>query len=116
MIRLIRLLLALLVLAVIVAFVIANRMPVEVSFAPLPAVMELPLYGVFLVGLVFGVLVGGVSVWIGSLMRARENRKLRNKVWALENQIRLLREQEEKERTEQHGAARAVTVPPRAAA
>jgi uncharacterized integral membrane protein len=111
MIRLIRLLLAVIVLVVIVAFVIANRDPVTVSFAPLPVVMELPLYGVFLVGLVFGVLIGGFGVWIGSLMRARENRKLRNKVWALENQISLIRQQEEKAQAERQAASRAVAVP-----
>ena len=62
MIRLIRLILALVGLIVIVAFAIANRAPVEVSFAPLPFVVELPVYGVLLLGLVIGGLLGGQSL------------------------------------------------------
>ncbi|HEX6143399.1 MAG TPA: LapA family protein [Geminicoccaceae bacterium] len=115
MLRLIRLLIAFVVLAVIVIFAIANRDPVQVSFAPLPAVMELPLYGVFLLGLVFGVLIGGFSVWFSYLKKAREARRLRNKVWALENQLNLIRQQEEKAQAERQAAGRAVAVP-RAAA
>ena len=105
MLRLIRLIVAILVLAVIVIFSIANRDIVEVSFAPLPVTMELPLYGVFLIGLVFGVLVGGFSVWFSYLARAREARKLRNKVWALENQLNLIRQEEEKARAERQTAS-----------
>jgi hypothetical protein len=40
MIRLIRTILALIGLIVIVAFAIANRTPVDVSFAPLPIALE----------------------------------------------------------------------------
>lgn len=116
MLRTLRLVIALVVLAVIAIFAIANRGIVDVSFAPLPISMELPLYGVFLIGLVFGVLIGGFSVWFSYLAKAREARKLRNKVWALENQLNLIRQQEEKERAErQTSPSRAVAVP-RAAA
>ena len=115
MLRLIRLIVAIVVLAVIAIFAIANRTIVEVSFVPLPITMELPLYGVFLIGLVFGVLIGGFSVWFSYLAKAREARKLRNKVWALENQLNLMRQHEEKERAERQASARALTAP-RAAA
>ena len=115
MLRLIRFVIAFVVLAVIVIFAIANRAPVVVSFSPLPVVMELPLYGVFLIGLIFGVLIGGLSVWFSYLAKAREARKLRNKVWALENQLNLIRQQEEKAQAERQAAGRAVAVP-RAAA
>ena len=50
MIRIIRLLLALVALIVIIAFAVANRTPVDVSFAPFPITVELPLYGAFLLG------------------------------------------------------------------
>ena len=113
--RLIRLIVAILVLAVIVIFAIANREIVEVSYAPLPVTMELPLYGVFLIGLVFGVLIGGFSVWFSYLAKARQARKLRNKVWALENQLNLIRQEEEKARAERQVSSSRAVAAPRAA-
>ena len=50
MIKILRLLLGMVALVVIIAFAIANRTPVDVSFAPLPITIELPVYGVFLLG------------------------------------------------------------------
>jgi uncharacterized integral membrane protein len=115
MLRLIRLLIAILILAVIVIFAIANREVVQASLAPLPVTMELPLYGMFLIGLVFGVLIGGFSVWFSYLGKARQARKLRNKVWALENQLNLIRQQEEKERAERQVSSSRELAAPRAA-
>ena len=45
MIKALRLLLGLAGLIVIIAFAIANRTPVAISFAPLPIAIELPVYG-----------------------------------------------------------------------
>lgn len=112
MLRFFRLLLAVLALVIIIAFAIANREPVDASFAPLPISMELPLYGVFLVGLVLGVLIGAVYEWFTAMARATEARRLRNKVWALENQLKLTRQQQEKaEADRQTGSARALSAP-----
>lgn len=111
MIRLLRLLLGLVALVIIMAFAIANRTPTLVSFAPLPIEVELPLYGVFLFGLVLGVLVGGLGVWLNAIGKRRFARRMRNKVWALENQLSALKGQQEKARAEReraplpHGAA-----------
>ena len=58
-------------LIVIIAFAVANRMPVDVGFAPFPITVELPLYGAFLLGLVVGVLIGGIGVWLGGMSSAR---------------------------------------------
>jgi uncharacterized integral membrane protein len=91
MVRSFRLLLGLVALLVIVAFAIANRTPVEVSFAPLPITIELPLYGAFLFGLVVGVLVGGIGIWLGGLGRRYRARRLRRQVGALEQQLAHLR-------------------------
>jgi uncharacterized integral membrane protein len=115
MLRFIRLLLAALAIIVLVAFAIANRQPVDVSFAPLPVWMELPLYGIFLVGLVFGVLIGAAYIWFSALARGRQVRRLRNRNWALENQLNLMKQQEEKAEAQRQASARAVAVP-RAAA
>jgi lipopolysaccharide assembly protein A len=98
MVRVLRLILALVALLVIIAFAIANRGPVDVSFAPLPLVIELPVYGVFLVGLVFGMLVGAIWMLLAGVATRREARRLRSRTWALENQLRLRREEEDKAR------------------
>ena len=110
MARILRLLLGLAALIVIVAFAIANRTPVDVSFAPLPGSIELPLYGVFLIGLVAGVLVGGVGVWLHGLGLPARARRLRRKVRALENQIEILKEREEKARAERYTAPKSLAL------
>jgi uncharacterized integral membrane protein len=110
MIRTLRLLLGLVALLVIVAFAIANRTPVDVSFAPLPVLVELPLYGVFLLGLTIGVLIGGSAVWIGGLAERRRAKRLRGRIWALENQLRLQKQQEEKARAERYGAQKGIAL------
>jgi uncharacterized integral membrane protein len=106
MIKALRILLGLVGLIVIVSFAIANRTPVEVSFAPLPIVIELPVYGVFLLGLVLGGLLGGIAVWLGSAPYRRRARRLRNKVGALENQVAVLQKQEQTARAEGYAAER----------
>jgi uncharacterized integral membrane protein len=108
MIKALRILLGLAGLIVIVAFAIANRAPVGVSFAPLPIVIELPVYGVFLLGLVVGGLLGGIAVWLASARYRRQARRLRKRVWALENQVAVLRKQEEAGRAEGYSTERAM--------
>jgi lipopolysaccharide assembly protein A len=110
MVRSLRLLLALVALIVIVAFAIANRTPVDVSFAPLPMTIELPLYGAFLFGLIIGTLVGGIGVWLGGLAQRHRARRLRSRVWALENQLSLLKQQEEKAQAERYGAQKSLAL------
>jgi uncharacterized integral membrane protein len=110
MIKFLRIVLGLAGLIVIVAFAIANRTPVDVSFAPLPIVIELPVYGVFLMGLVLGGLLGGVAVWLGGAPYRRRSRRLRNKVWALENQLAVLKKQEQTARAEGYAAERAIAA------
>ena len=110
MIRSLRVLLGLVALIVIVTFAIANRTPVDVSFAPFPLTLELPLYGAFLFGLVIGVLVGGIGVWLGGFARRREAKRLRSRVWALENQLRIQKQQEERARAERYSAEQSVAL------
>lgn len=108
MLRMIRLLLAAIAAIVIVGFAVANRTPVPVSFAPFPILIELPVYGVFLFGLVLGVLVGGISVWLGSLAKRREARRLRGKVWALENQLNAMRQEADRAQMQRYPAQRSL--------
>jgi uncharacterized integral membrane protein len=76
--------------AIIIAFAVANRQNVTVSFDPFSAVnpayaATLPLFAVVMLVLIFGVVVGGVAAWIkqGKWRRAArqleaENRTLRS--------------------------------------
>jgi uncharacterized integral membrane protein len=76
--------------AVIIAFAVANRQNVTVSFDPFSSAdpayaATLPLFAVVMLVLIFGVVVGGVAAWIkqGKWRRAArqleaENRNLRS--------------------------------------
>jgi uncharacterized integral membrane protein len=110
MTRLVRLVLGLAGLVVIVAFAIANRAPVDVSFAPFPVQVELPVYGVLLLGLVLGGLIGGSAVWLGGHRHRRAARRMRNKVWALENQLEVLQKREQSTRAEAYAAGRGMAA------
>ena len=98
MTKLLRTLLALAALIVIVTFAIANRTPVPVSFAPLPILIELPAYGVFLLGLVLGGLIGGVALWLSRIPQGFQAWRMRKRVSALESQVALLKGQEQERR------------------
>ncbi len=79
---------------------------VEVGLLPFPTTIELPVYGVFLLGLVVGVLVGGIGVWIGGHAKRREARKARNRAWALENQLNVLKREADREQAKRYAAGR----------
>jgi uncharacterized integral membrane protein len=111
MIKLLRLIIGIVALVVIIAFAIANRAVVEVGLAPFPTTIELPVYGVFLLGLVVGVLAGGIGVWIGGHARRREARKARNRAWALENQLNVLKREADREQARRYAAGRELTAP-----
>ena len=106
MTKFLRTLLALAALIVIVAFAIANRTPVPVSFAPLPILIELPVYGVFLLGLVLGGLIGGLALWLSGIPQRFRARRMRKEVSALESQVAVLQKQERRTPPELCGAAR----------
>jgi uncharacterized integral membrane protein len=106
MIKLLRLIVGIVALVVIIAFAIANRGIVEVGLAPFPTTIELPVYGVFLLGLVVGVLVGGAGVWLAGHAKRREARRARNRAWVLENQVNALKREAEREQATRHTAGR----------
>ncbi len=88
MIRLLRALVALAVFVLVVTFSVANRDPVAVSFWPTPVVLDLPVYGVLLVGLALGALLA-LAVTSGRLMRLLwENRELRRRLRRYELEVR----------------------------
>jgi len=77
---------------VIIAFAVANRQSVTVSFDPFSATapayaMSLPLFALVFALLILGVLVGGTAAWIGQTKWRRTARKLDREVRALHQEI-----------------------------
>jgi uncharacterized integral membrane protein len=106
MIKLLRLIVGIVALVIIIAFAIANRSVVGVGLVPFPTTIELPVYGVFLFGLVIGVLAGGIVVWLGGHAKRRDARKLRHRTWALENQVNVLKRDSDQAQARSYSAGR----------
>ena len=78
--------------AVIIAFAVANRQTVTVSFDPFSAVgpayaATLPLFAVIFVVLISGVIIGGFAAWIRQGKWRRRARQLDGEVRALHEEI-----------------------------
>src|SRR3972149_6505045 len=78
----------------IVAFAVANRQAVTVSFDPFSAVnpayaATLPLFAVIFAVLILGVLIGGIAAWIGPSRWRRAARKLDADLRALQQEVDL---------------------------
>jgi uncharacterized integral membrane protein len=82
--------------AVIIAFAVANRQTVTVSFDPFSSTSPayattLPLFVVILMVLILGVLVGGIAAWIRQGKWRRAARRLNGEVRALHDEIESIR-------------------------
>ena len=78
--------------AVIIAFAVANRQTVTVSFDPFSSVnpafaATLPLFAVIFAVLILGVIVGGIAAWIRQSKWRRRARQLDGEVRALHEEI-----------------------------
>ena len=78
--------------AVIIAFAVANRQTVTVSFDPFSSAnpayaATLPLFAVIFAVLILGVIVGGVAAWIRQSQWRRRARQLDGEVRALHEEI-----------------------------
>jgi len=81
---------------VIIAFAVANRQAVTVSFDPFSATVPayaatLPLFAVIFAVLILGVLIGGIAAWIGQSKWRRTARKLDADVRALHDELETIR-------------------------
>ena len=81
---------------VIIAFAVANRQTVTVSFDPFSLVSPayagtLPLFVVIFVVLILGVLVGGFAAWIRQSKWRRSARRLDGEVRALRDEMETIR-------------------------
>lgn len=82
--------------AVLIAFAVANRHSVTVSFDPFSSVnpayaATLPLFAVVLLVLIFGVVVGGIAAWIRQSKWRRTARQLDAEVRQLRAELDDLR-------------------------
>ena len=81
---------------VIVAFAVANRQTVTVSFDPFSAASPayaatLPLFAVIFAVLIFGVLVGGIAAWLRQGKWRRTARRLDGEVRTLHQEMDAVR-------------------------
>ena len=84
---------------IIIAFAVANRQAVSVSFDPTSAtspayVVHLPLFIVIFIVLILGVIVGGMAAWLNQSAWRRTARKLDTDMRALHDEIEALRRRE----------------------
>jgi len=81
---------------IIIAFAVANRQSVTVSFDPFSSTSPayaatLPLFVLIFVLLILGVLVGGAAAWIGQSKWRRSARKLDGEVRVLHQELDAIR-------------------------
>jgi uncharacterized integral membrane protein len=82
--------------AVIIAFAVANRHAVTVSFDPFSATSPayattLPLFVIVFILVILGVLIGGIAAWIRQSKWRRIARKLDADVRALHDELETIR-------------------------
>jgi len=80
--------------AVIIAFAVANRQAVTVSFDPFSATAPayaatLPLFVILFAVLILGVIIGGIAAWLGQGKWRRAARKLDAELRALRQEMDL---------------------------
>jgi uncharacterized integral membrane protein len=83
---------------ILVGFAVANRQAVTVSFDPFDATqpayaLTLPLFGIVLVMVIVGVIVGGIAAWLRQGHWRRNARRLDAEVRALHSEVETLRQQ-----------------------
>jgi uncharacterized integral membrane protein len=81
---------------VIIAFAVANRQIVTVSLDPFSAEhpaasLTLPLFGLVIVLLVLGVVIGGIAAWLRQSKRRRTARRLEREVAELRRERDVLK-------------------------
>jgi uncharacterized integral membrane protein len=82
--------------AVIIAFAVANRQAVTVSFDPFSSTnpayaATLPLFAVVFAVLILGVIIGGTAAWLGQRKWRRTARRLDADVRALHDELATIR-------------------------
>ncbi|HEX9074028.1 MAG TPA: LapA family protein [Pseudolabrys sp.] len=81
---------------ILIAFAVANRQSVTVSFDPFSSTSPayaatLPLFALIFALLILGVLIGGAAAWIGQTKWRRTARKLDSEVRVLHQELDAIR-------------------------
>ena len=99
MLRILKLLVLVPIAVVILAFAIANRTVVAISFDPFSsaetsgAVVAAPLFVVLFLTLFTGVILGGVATWLTQGVNRRPARRARDEVEHWQDEVRRMRQQ-----------------------
>ncbi len=100
MIRILKLLVLIPIVVVVLAFAIANRGPVSISFDPFspPGTSNLifpeaPMFVVLLLTLMLGVLIGGIATWFTQGVNRRRARMARDEAERWQEEAMRLRDQ-----------------------
>jgi uncharacterized integral membrane protein len=83
-------------LIVVVAFAVANRQAVTISFDPFSSAqpayaVTLPLFVIIFILLIVGVLIGGIAVWLRQISWRRSARRLDTQVRDLHSEMDAMR-------------------------
>lgn len=83
---------------IIIAFAVANRQWITVSFDPFSSVSpayaaSMPLFVLIFIALILGVIVGGIATWIRQRKWRRSARRLEGEVHALHDELAAQRRQ-----------------------
>lgn len=104
---------------VIIAFAVANRQVVTVSFDPFSAAhpayaASLPLFVLIFVLVILGVIIGGAAAWLRQSAWRRTARRLDADVRALHQELEAMRRRAAEEEARRTAAARAdlAAIPP----
>jgi len=97
---------------VVVAFAVANRQMVTVSFDPFSSAnpayaASLPLFALIFVLVILGVVIGGAAAWLRQATWRRTARRLDADVRALHQELDAMRRRAAEEETRREAAARA---------
>ena len=76
----------------VIAFAVANRVPVRVSLDPLPLEFWPPLYALAMASALIGLVVGAAGTWVTGRKWRRLARERRREAQRLEAEIRALSE------------------------
>jgi hypothetical protein len=106
----------------IIAFAVANRQMVVVSFDPFSSAepayaAKLPLFALIFVLVILGVIVGGIAAWLRQASWRRLARDLDADVRALHQELEAMRrrtaaEEEARRQAEVRAEARTLSLPP----
>lgn len=76
---------------VTVLFAVSNREPVSVTLWPFPFALDLGLYGIVLVSVLAGFVVGSLVTWMAAGKNRRRVRQQRSEISTLEGELNSLR-------------------------